>query len=680
VREYRDLRRKAVLTGIAALAAMVISMPLMIASEPGSHDSGSFVRWVMPATSWLSFAPPAVWSFVLLALAALVMGWTGRHFYVRAWSAFRHRSADMNTLIAVGTGAAFLYSVPATLVPQLFVRYGLQPDVYYEAVIMIIALILTGQALEARAKRQTSATLRRLAALQPKTARVIRDGAEADVPVESVRGEDIVMVRPGERIPVDGNILSGAGVVDESMLTGEAMPVEKQPGAKVIGGTINKTGAFRYQATTVGADSVLAHIVKLMRDAQGSRAPIQKLADQVSAVFVPIVLSLAIATFVVWFVAADHAPRAFAAAVAVLIIACPCAMGLAVPTALMVATGKGADYGILIKGGEALQRAGSITTVVLDKTGTITEGRAEVTDVITVTGAPWSDHELLRLAASLEASSEHPIAEAIVTLAKKRLIQLTDAESFQSLVGRGAAGVVGDAAIAVGNEALMVEDGVAPTALAQQADRLAEEGKTPVYVAINGRLAGLMAVADPIKRSSRQAIRRLKRMGLTVIMLTGDHERTAQAVAREVGIDHVAAGLLPEGKAAQIERLQREGEVVAMVGDGTNDAPALARADVGVAIGTGTDLASEASDVTLMRGDLRSVTSAIRLSRVTMRTIEQNLFWAFIYNVIGIPVAAGVLYPVAGLMLSPILASAAMAFSSVSVVMNSLRLRRVRLR
>jgi Cu+-exporting ATPase len=419
-----------------------------------------------------------------------------------------------------------------------------------------------------------------------------------------------------------------------------------------------------------------------MRDAQGSRAPIQKLADRVSAVFVPIVLSLAVATFTVWFVAADHAPvaSAVAAAVAVLIIACPCAMGLAVPTALMVATGKGAEQGILIKGGEALQRAAGVTTVVLDKTGTITEGRPAVTDVVTVVGAPWSEDELVRLAASLEVLSEHPVAEAIVTMAKERLIRLTAAESFRSLIGRGATGMVEGVTVVVGNEALMAEYGVAPTVLGPRANRLAEEGKTAVYVAINGRLAGLIAVADRIKPSSREAIRGLRQMGLKVVILTGDHEQTAQAVAEQVGVDRVAAGLLPDGKVAEIERLRREGEVVAMVGDGINDAPALSRADVGMAIGTGTDIAIEASDVTLMRGDLRSVASAIRLSRATMRTTKQNLFWAFVYNVIGIPVAAGALYPVAGLLLSPVLASAAMAFSSVSVVMNSLRLRQLRLR
>jgi Cu+-exporting ATPase len=680
--EYRQLRRKAALTGIAALAAMVLSMPLMFASEPGPHDTGSFMAWAMALVSWLDVAPSGFWSYTLMALTIGVMAGTGRHFYVRAWSAFRHRSADMNTLIAVGTGAAFLYSVPATVVPDLLVQYGVKADVYYEAVVMIVALILMGHALEARAKRQTSFALRRLAALQPQTARVVRNGAESEVAIGNVRSGDIVVVRPGERIPLDGDIVSGIAVVDESMLTGEAMPVEKQPGDKVIGGTINKSGAFRYQATTIGADSVLSHVIKLMRDAQGSRAPIQKLADQVSAVFVPVVLSLAVATFVVWFIAVDQSPLAgaFAAAVAVLIIACPCAMGLAVPTALMVATGKGAEHGILIKGGEALQRAGRITAVVLDKTGTITEGRPAVTEVVMAADVGWSKEELLGWVASLESSSEHPVAEAIVTMAKERAVQLIEPDSFQSLTGRGVSGVVGGAAIAVGNEALMAEHGITSASLRPDADRLAEEGKTPLYVSVNGQLAGLIAVADPIKPSSVTAIRDLKQMGLTVAMLTGDHGKTARAVACQVGIDRVAASLLPDGKVAAIEQLQREGHVVAMVGDGINDAPALARADVGMAIGTGTDIAIEASDVTLMRGDLHSVTSAFRLSRATTRTTKQNLFWAFLYNVVGIPVAAGALYPIVGLMLSPIFASAAMTLSSVSVVANSLRLRRLRLR
>ncbi|MCS6325956.1 MAG: copper-translocating P-type ATPase [Nitrospira sp.] len=688
--EYRELRHKALVSGSIGVLAMTLSMPLMGAAEADVHGpvADPFMRWAMESMTpairagapWLYTFTPGVLSYALLALTLLVMGWAGRHFYVRAWSAFRHHSADMNTLIAVGTGAAFLYSVLATVVPEFFLSRGVLPDLYYEAVIMIIALILTGNALEARAKRQTSAALRRLMELQPNTARVVRAGAEVDIPVNEVQGDEIVVVRPGERIPVDGAIISGTSAVDESMVTGESLPVEKQPGDRLIGGTINRTGAFQYRATTLGADSVLAHIVKLMREAQGSRAPIQKLADQVSGIFVPIVLSLAIATFVIWFVTAGQAPavRAFAAAVAVLIIACPCAMGLAVPTAVMVATGKGAEGGILIKGGEALQRAGQINTVGLDKTGTITEGRPTVTDVVPVLGTEWSEKDLVRLVASIETSSEHPLAEAIVRYANEQSLPLATADSFQSVTGRGATGVVDGAALAVGNEALMADYAVDLIATKEEAERLAGEGKTPMYIAINGKLAGVIAVADPIKPTSREAIQRLNRLGLTVVMLTGDHQRTAEAIARQAGIDRVVAGVLPEGKVAEVRRRQQAGEVVAMVGDGINDAPALAQADVGFAIGTGTDIALEASDVTLMRNDLHGVASAILLARRAMRTMKQNLFWAFVYNVVGIPVAAGILYPAFGILLSPILASAAMAFSSVSVVTNSLRLRRAR--
>lgn len=672
--EYQTARRKAWWSGAAAIVAAALSMPLMAAHESGPQTSGT-MSWMEKVASWLSFATPAIWSYVLLALTVVVMGTTGRHFYVRAWSALRHRSADMNTLVAVGTGAAFLYSAVATLAPDFFLLHGVQPNVYYEAVVMIIALVLAGQTLEARAKRQTSEALRRLVSLQPRTARVVRDG-EVEVPIEVVQTGDTVLVRPGERIAVDGEVLSGHSTVDESMLTGEAMPVSKQVGDKVIGGTINKSGALRFRATTVGADSVLSHIVALMRDAQGSRAPIQKLADHVSGIFVPIVVGLALATFLGWWIAVGASVvQAFAAAVAVLIIACPCAMGLAVPTAMMVATGRGAEHGILIKGGEALQRAGSITTVVLDKTGTITEGRPAVTDVIPTTDSAWSGRDLLRLVGSLEASSEHPTAEAIVRAAGEQLLQLTEVDGFQSLAGRGAVGVVDGAAVLVGNQTLMEEYAVPLGDLVARAEQLAGEGKTPVYIAVNGALAGLIAVADPVKSTSRAAIRELKQLGLTVVMLTGDHERTAQAVAREVDVDRVVAGVLPEGKVAEIRRLRDKGQVVAMVGDGINDAPALAQADIGFAIGSGTDIAIEASDVTLMRSDLRGVASAIRLARTTMRVMKQNLFWAFIYNVLGIPIAAGALYPFTGLMLSPVLASAAMAFSSISVVINSLRLR-----
>ncbi len=698
--EFRELRTKAIASGVAGAVAMVVSMPLMAADAAAhAHATGGvvadpFMRWAMTsltpalrsAAPWLYAIPSAVLSWGLLLLTLGVMGWAGRHFYTRAWAAFRHHAADMNTLVAIGTGAAFLYSAVATIAPGFFVANGVAPDVYYEAVIIIIALILTGNAFEARAKRQTSAALRALARLQPPTARVVRDGAELDLPIEQVRHGDVVIVRPGERVPVDGAVVDGESAVDESMLTGESLPVAKTAGDRVIGGTINRTGAFRLRATTLGADSVLARIVRLMRDAQGSRAPIQRLADRISAVFVPIVVSIAIATFVGWFVAVhaggatagEATVRGFAAAVAVLIIACPCAMGLAVPTAVMVATGKGAELGVLIKGGEALQRAGDLTTVVLDKTGTVTEGRPTVTDVAVAPGAGLDADALVRLVASVERSSEHPLADAIVRHAADRGLALADARDFDSTPGHGVHGTVDGRRVVVGNERQLAAEGVDAAPLRDEALRLAGEGRTPVLAAVDGRLAGVLAIADPIRRTSGDAVRRLRAMGLDVVMLTGDTERTARAIAAQAGIERVVAGVLPEGKVAEVERLQGEGRVVAMVGDGVNDGPALARADVGIAMGGGTDIAVEAADVALMREDLAGVADAIRLSRRTMRTMRQNLFWAFIYNVVGIPIAAGVLYPAFGLLLSPILASAAMAFSSVSVVANSLRLRRFR--
>jgi Cu+-exporting ATPase len=688
--ELAELRWKAIASAIGGAIVTVLSIPLMAARDRAAHGAtpDPLMRWAMEALTpavrdvapWLYAIPASVISYTLLLLTLGVMLWPGRHFYARAWAAFRHHAADMNTLVAVGTGAAFVYSVLATVAPGFFLSRGIAPDVYYEAVVIIIALVLTGNTLEARAKTRTSAALRALVDLEPKTARVLRDGGELDVPVETVVRGEIVIVRPGERIPVDGEIVAGASAVDESMLTGEPLPVKKGVGDRVIGGTINRTGTFRYRATTLGSESVLAQIVRLMRDAQGSRAPIQRLADRVSGIFVPVVLSVAIATFVVWFVTAPSAPvvHAFAAAVAVLIIACPCAMGLAVPTAVMVSTGKGAELGILIKGGEALQRAGDVRTVVLDKTGTVTEGHPSVTDVVLAASAPAgiTDAALLRLVASVESASEHPLADAIVRYAKARGLALSVPESFEAVAGRGVIGVVDGVALAVGNATLMADYGVDVVALRRDAERLAGEGKTPMYVAVHGMLAGLLAVADPIKAGAREAIARLHRMGLEVVMLTGDDRRTAEAIARQVGIDRVVAEVLPEGKVAEVKRLQSEGKVVAMVGDGINDAPALAQADVGMAIGTGTDIAAEAGDVVLMRGDLRSAVQAIALSRRTMRTMKQNLFWAFVYNVVGIPVAAGALYPAFGILLSPVLASAAMAFSSVSVVTNSLRLRR----
>ncbi len=711
--EYRTLRVKAIVSVAIGIVAMVLSMPLMGSSVPMSESSAQhvsadpFMQWTMQVLSpalrrmvpWLYEIPTSVIPWCLLVLTLGVMGWAGREFYTRAWAAFRHHAADMNTLVAVGTGAAFIYSLIATVAPQQFLARGVAPDVYYEAVVIIIALILTGNMFEARAKTRTSSALRLLVNLRPKFARVVRADAEVDLPVEQLIEGDIVIVRPGERIPVDGDIVSGESAVDESMLTGESMPVAKRVGDRVIGATMNRTGAFRFRATTLGSDSVLAQIVRLMRDAQGSRAPIQRVADRISSIFVPVILSLAVLTFMVWFVAVDQAPavRAFAAAVAVLIIACPCAMGLAVPTAVMVATGKGAELGVLFKGGETLQRAGDITAVVVDKTGTVTAGQPVVTDIIPAphsvfdhpiaAGTPacrssdagLSTDDLLSLVASLETHSEHPLADAIVQQARARGVAVQAPESFQSFTGRGALGVVDGFAVLVGNAQLLADYAIDVQPLRGTADTLAANGKTPMFVAVDGALAGLIAVADPIKDSSREAITRLRALGLDVVMLTGDNERTARAIATAASIERVIAGVLPAGKVAHIGELQRAGHVVAMVGDGVNDAPALAQADVGMAIGNGADIAVEAADVVLMRGDLRSVADAIALSRRTMRTIKQNLFWAFVYNVIGIPIAAGILYPAFGLLLSPILASAAMAFSSVSVVSNSLRLRGARL-
>ena len=691
--EYHVLRIKAFVSLALGVVMMILSMPLMMAwahvgmsgqTDPLLHRlTGWLDAGLARAVPWLYALDPRALAWMLLAITAFVMAWAGRHFYTSAWAALTHRSADMNTLVALGTGAAFLYSVVATVVPDVFLRRGIAPDVYYEAVVIIIALVLLGNMFEARAKTRTSSALRALVQLQPKMARVIRGTMEVDVPVEQVASGETLLVRPGERLPVDGEIIAGESAIDESMLTGESMPVAKRPGDRVIGGTINRTGAFRYRATTLGTDSVLAQIVRLMRDAQSSRAPIQRMADRLSGIFVPVVIAIAVVTFVAWYVVADASiVRAISAAVAVLIIACPCAMGLAVPTAVMVSTGKGAELGILIKGGEALQRAGDVTTVVLDKTGTVTEGRPAVTDLAVAPGsafdAPDGEERLLMLSASLESSSEHPLAEAVVHHTRARGIAIEPAESFASVTGQGATGVVRGRALAIGNERLMDDWAIDAASLRARAEQWAAHGKTPMYVAVDGVLAGAIAVADPIKPSSRDAIERLHGMGLQVAMLTGDNERTAAAVARAAGIDHVVAGVLPSGKVAEIRRLQDAGDVVAMVGDGINDAPALAQADIGLAIGTGTDIAVEAADVVLMRGDLRSAAQAIALSRRTMRTMKQNLFWAFIYNVIGIPIAAGVLYPLTGLLLSPIIASAAMAFSSVSVVTNSLRLRRFR--
>lgn len=634
----------------------------------------SIVAGIFAMTASMAVMSNPVMNYALLAITVVVMIWAGRDFYVRGWKAVTHRSADMNTLVALGTGAAFIYSLVATVAPRVFVGNGLAPDVYYEAVIIIIGLVLMGRALEARARRRTSLALRGLATLIPPTARVEREGSWIEKPVQEITSGETILVRPGERIPVDGVISDGSSAIDESMLTGEPMPVTKAAGDKIVGGTVNTTGAFRYRATSVGSDSVLARLVKLMREAQSSRAPIQRLADRVSAVFVPVVVAIAVATFLAWYFLADTAgvPRGLAAAVAVLIIACPCAMGLAVPTAVMVATGRGAQMGLLIKGGEILQRAGDVDTVVFDKTGTLTEGKPAVTAVFT-TGAN-SEEDLLRLAASVEDNSEHPLATAVVSAAAQRGIALDDVTGFRSHTGTGVTGKVGAASVAVGNARLM-RAVVADMDAIEALNPSQVDGETRLYVAVDGRICGQISVSDPVRASASPAVVTLQNLGLETFLLTGDMRATADAVAGTAGIRHVLAEVMPEGKVEEIRRLQREGRVVAMVGDGINDAPALAQADVGIAMATGTDIAIEASDIALMRPDLTGVSSAISLSRRAMATMKQNLFWAFVYNVVGIPIAAGVLYPVTGLLLSPVVASAAMALSSVSVVTNSLRLR-----
>ena len=653
VREARALAIKATASVLAGALAMLFSMLLM--------------------------GNPIV-NYLLLVLTSWILVWAGREIYRRAWRAIRHRSADMNTLVALGTGSAFIYSLVATVAPSLFARNGIAPDVFYEAVIFIIGLVLAGRAIEARARRKTSDSLRKLVTLLPPTARVERGSAWIDKPLSQVASGEIVVVRPGERIPVDGTIIDGASEVDESMLTGEPLPVAKTIGGKVVGGTLNTTGAFRYRATSVGADSVLARIVKLMRDAQSSRAPIQRLADRVSAVFVPVVVSIAIVTFLTWYFLADTAalPRAIAAAVSVLIIACPCAMGLAVPTAVMVATGRGAELGLLIKGGEILQRAGDVDTVVLDKTGTVTEGTPSVGRVIAI--GSMKENAALAAAASLERHSEHPVAAAIVRAAGERDVRFELVSDFQSHTGSGVTGSVAGHKVAVGNAQLMRELKVDVTDAAGESEAARSiPGVSELFVAVDSRLAAIIVVTDAIRPTSREAVERLERMGIDVLLLTGDRKSTAEQVAKAAGIERVVAEVLPQDKVKEVRALQMKGRVVAMVGDGINDAPALAQSDVGVSMPKGTDIAIEASDIALMRSDLRGVPTAISLSRQTMVTMKQNLFWAFVYNVIGIPIAAGVLYPVTGLMLSPIIASAAMALSSVSVVTNSLRLRNVRL-
>ena len=657
-REYRALMRKFWFVAI-------ISVPVLLTAYP---------QFVPIVRDWPMETLRLVWLGAAF-LTLPVLFWSGGHFFSGAWAALKHRSANMNTLIALGTGAAWLYSTIAILFPAIFPEGTSEP--FYDVVAVVIALVVLGQALELRAKGRTSEAIKKLLGLQAKTARVIRDGLEIDIPVEEVLAGDIVLVRPGEKVPVDGLIVAGNSAVDESMLTGESLPVSKQIGDEVIGATLNKTGAFKFRATKVGKDTALAQIVRMVQDAQNSKAPIARLADTISGIFVPIVMILAVLTFVLWF---DFGPQpqlvyALVTSVAVLIIACPCALGLATPMSLMVGIGKGAENGILIRSGEALQTAQALNAIVLDKTGTITKGKPELTDIVISEQWTAGSDQLLALAASVERSSEHPLAEAIVEGAKTRGLVLTEPSAFEAIPGHGVIAMVEGRRIVLGNLKMMQRENVALGELEPKAVQLADDGKTPMYVAIDSQAAGIVAVADTVKEDSAEAIVALRKMGIEVVMITGDNRRTAEAIARQVGVDRVLAEVLPEDKAHNVHQLQAEGKKVAMVGDGINDAPALAQADVGLAIGTGTDVAIEASDITLIRGSLKGVVTAIEVSRATMRNIKQNLFGAFVYNVLGIPIAMGALYPFFGVLLSPLLAGAAMAFSSVTVVGNANRLR-----
>ncbi len=688
-REIKSLTWKFALAVTVAVVAMLGSMLLMAQqADPTFQPVDVLGRLLMPLAARLDamlggrLALNPRWLKVGLALLTLpVMVWSGRQFYRGAWAGFRHRTADMNTLIAVGTGAAFIYSLVATLMPGVFTRAGLPADTYYEAVSAIIALILLGRLLEARAKGRTSAAIRRLASLRVRTAHVLRDGRETELAVEAVVPGDLVIVKPGETIPVDGVVTEGASAVDESMLTGEPLPVPKRIGDEVIGATVNTTGSVTFRAVRVGKDSALGQIVRLVEEAQSGKAPVQRFADRVAGVFVPIVIACAIAAFVVWFDVGPEPAVLFStiALVTVLIIACPCALGLATPTAILVGTGKAAESGILVRSGEALERLSRVRAVLLDKTGTITEGKPTVTHIVTARrpdGTPIAPAEVLKWAAAVEQRSEHPLAAAILRAAKDKQVDLPPAEKFAVMEGRGVRGTVDRRIIEVISLRHARERSLELGSLGQDADRLAAQGRTPVIVVVNNTVYAVIAISDPIKPTAKEAILHLKKLGLTVTMVSGDSRKGAEAVAQEVAIDDVIPEVLPSQKAELVKKLQERGGHVAMVGDGVNDAPALAQADVGIAIGTGTDIAMEASDVTLIRGDLRGVVTAIQLSQRTLRTIRWNLLWAFGYNVLLIPVAAGVLYPLTGWLLSPVLASAAMAWSSLSVVLNSLTLRR----
>jgi Cu+-exporting ATPase len=656
--EFRQLKRK-FLTGVSLI------IPLFL-----------LVFWDKIGLAYiLAFSRQA--NFLMqFIIQTPIQFWVGWQFYRGAWAAARHKTSDMNTLIAVGTSAAYLYSVIATFFPTFFAAQGLAAHVYFDTAGAIVVLILLGRLLEARAKGQTSEAIKKLIGLQPKQAIVARDGQEMEIPVEDVQIGDTIIVRPGDKIPVDGAVLEGHSAVDESMVTGESIPVEKGEGDEVIGATINKMGSFKFKATKVGKETMLAQIIRMVEEAQGSKPPIARMADIIASYFVPAVIGIAIVTFIIWFVFGPEPTLTYAVLnfVAVMIIACPCALGLATPTSIMVGTGKGAENGVLIRGGEALETAHKLNAIVLDKTGTITRGEPSVTDIVEADG--YRGDEILRLAASAERGSEHPLGEAVLQRAKADGVSLQDPTDFTAIPGHGIEAAIGDQKILMGNIKLMKERAIPLDGMEGKAKALSREGKTPMFVAVDGRAVGIIAVADTLKEDSKAALDALHQLGLEVVMLTGDNKRAANAIAKQIGVDRVLAEVLPEVKANEIKRLQAEGKRVGMVGDGINDAPALAQADVGIAIGTGTDIAMESADITLISGDLKGVVTAIALSKATIRNVKQNLFWAFAYNTILIPVAAGVLFPFFGILLSPIFAAAAMGLSSVTVVSNALRLRR----
>jgi Cu+-exporting ATPase len=676
--EFRKLKRKFV-TGLVLLVPLfILAYWDKLAALPFLHQVSQALATYWNQTGLAQFVGPGKKAnFILQFIVQTpIQFWVGWQFYRGAWAAAKHKTSDMNTLIAVGTSAAYLYSVLVIFYPALFAAKGLAAAVYFDTAGAIVVLILLGRLLEARARGQTSEAIKKLIGLQAKTAMVVRDGQEVEVPVEEVEIDDTVLVRPGEKIPVDGTVVEGHSAVDESMVTGESIPIEKQEGDEVIGATINKTGTFKFKATKVGKDTMLAQIIKMVEEAQGSKPPIARLADVIASYFVPAVIGIAVVTFVIWYVFGPAPALTYAVLnfVAVMIIACPCALGLATPTSIMVGTGKGAESGVLIRGGEALETAHKMDTVVLDKTGTITRGEPSVTDVSA--GQGFSEDEILGLAASAERGSEHPLGEAIVNKAREKELELVSPEEFDAIPGHGIQAAIGGKRVLLGNIKLMHDKSISMDGLEETAASLSAEGKTPMFVAADGKAAGVIAVADTLKENSKAAIAALHHLGLEVAMLTGDNRRTAEAIAGQIGIDRVLAEVLPEQKAAEVKKLQAEGKRVGMVGDGINDAPALVQADVGIAIGTGTDVAIESSDITLISGDLGGVVTAIALSKATIRNIKQNLFWAFAYNTILIPVAAGVLFPPFGILLNPIFAAAAMAISSVTVVSNALRLRR----